>query len=53
MKLQKRLAARITKRSAKKIKLDSDKLDDVKEAITKVDIRGLIADGAIKLKKKN
>jgi large subunit ribosomal protein L19e len=44
---QKRIAADILKCSAKRIKLDGDRLSDIKEAITKADIRGLIKDKAI------
>ncbi len=47
LKLQKRLAAQLTKRSPKKISFDTDRMDEIKEAITKADIRGLINDGAI------
>jgi large subunit ribosomal protein L19e len=47
LKVQKRLAAQILKCSEKKIKFDSTRLDEVKEAITKADIRGLIGRGAI------
>jgi len=45
---QKKLAAQVLKCSKKRIKLDSDRSSDIKEAITKVDIRGLIKDGAVK-----
>lgn len=44
---QKRLAAQILKCSKKRIRFDPDRLSDIKEAITKVDIRGLIKDKAI------
>ena len=44
---QKRLAAQMLKCSGKRVKFDTDRLDDIKEAITKVDIRGLIKDKAI------
>lgn len=44
---QKRLAGQILKRSPKKIKLDSTRLEDIKESITKADIRALIVDNAI------
>jgi len=44
---QKRLAARILKCSKKRIKFDPDRLSDIKEAITKADIKGLIKDKAI------
>lgn len=48
---QKRLAASILKKSSKKIQLDVTRLDEVKEAITKADIKSLIKDKAIKAKK--
>ena len=53
MQIQKKLAAQILKCSPKKIRLDPDRLEDIKESITKADIRSLIIDGAIyKVKKK-
>ncbi len=48
-KIQKRLAAKISKRSSKKIKFNLLKLDKIKEAITRADIRALIKDDAILL----
>lgn len=45
--LQKRLAAQILKCSEKKIRIEPSRLEDIKEAITKHDIRGLIKEGAI------
>ena len=45
--VQKRLAGRILKASPKRITFDTERLDDIKESITKRDIRGLINDGAI------
>lgn len=51
LKLQKRLAAQILKCSEKRIWLDPTRLDEIKEAITKVDTKGLINDNAIKKKK--
>jgi len=48
LKNQKRIAAKVMKRSPKKIKFDSSRLDDVKEAITRSDIRTLIIGNAIK-----
>ena len=50
LKLQKRLAASILGCSEKRIVFDTDRLEDIKEAITKLDIRSLIADKAIKAK---
>jgi len=47
---QKRIAADILNCSKKRVVFDSSRLDDIKEAITKVDIRILISDGAIKRK---
>lgn len=53
MMVQKRLAAEVLKCSKKRIVFDSSRLSEIKEAITKQDIRKLIADGAIsKLQKK-
>lgn len=45
--VQKRLAARLLKCSVKKIKMDASRVEDIKEAITKKDIRGLIKTKAI------
>ncbi len=50
MKLQKKLAARILKSSPNRIKLKTDELPKIKEAITKADIKGLINRGLIKSK---
>ena len=46
--VQKKLAAKILKCSSKKIFLDMTRADDLKESITKKDIRALIKEGAIK-----
>tara|TARA_Y100000310_G_scaffold310852_1_gene356561 strand:+ start:12181 stop:12621 length:441 start_codon:yes stop_codon:yes gene_type:complete len=52
MNLQKRLASRILKVSPKKIKFNLDSEEDVKESITKLDVRGLISRKTIiKIKK--
>jgi large subunit ribosomal protein L19e len=51
LKIQKRLAARVLKSSKSNICLDTDRLDEIKEAITKADIKSLIKDKAIKAKK--
>ncbi|MCF7866543.1 50S ribosomal protein L19e [Candidatus Woesearchaeota archaeon] len=48
MKIQKRLAGQLLKSSTKRIKFDKDRLADIKEAITKTDIRQLIDEKAIK-----
>jgi large subunit ribosomal protein L19e len=50
LKLQKKLAADVLKCSKNRIALDITRLDDIKEAITKADIRSLISEGAIKKK---
>ncbi|MBW2991954.1 50S ribosomal protein L19e [Candidatus Woesearchaeota archaeon] len=47
LKLQKRLAGEVLKTSKKHIRIDPASAADVKEAITKADIRGLIGRGAI------
>ena len=47
LKLQKRLAAQVLKTSAKNIRINPESQADVKEAITKADIRSLINKGAI------
>jgi len=47
--IQRKLAAKITKRSVKKIKLDITRMDDIKEAITRADVKSLLNDGAIKV----
>ena len=44
---QKRLAAQVLKCSPKRIVFDFTKLDEIKEAITKADIRALVIEGAI------
>jgi len=47
LKVQKRIAADVLGCSPKKVYLDPSRAEDIKEAITKKDIRGLIKDGAI------
>lgn len=44
---QKRLAAQLLKCSKKRVRFDTERLEDIKEAITKADIRGLINDKVI------
>ena len=51
MKSKKRLAAEILKTSPRKIKFADDALGEVAKAITRADIRGLIAVGKISAKK--
>lgn len=48
LNLQKRIAAQIMKCSQKRVKFDNSKLSDIKEAITKADIKSLIFQGTIK-----
>jgi large subunit ribosomal protein L19e len=48
LKLQKRLASEILGVGIGKVYIDPDRMDDVKQAITRQDIRSLIRDGAIK-----
>ena len=50
LKLQKRLAGEMMKCSEKRVVFDTERLEDIKEAITKADIRRLILDKAIKEK---
>ncbi|MBW3019211.1 50S ribosomal protein L19e [Candidatus Woesearchaeota archaeon] len=47
MKLQKRLAASILKCSPSRVRFDSDKLEEIKESITKADTKGLVSRGII------
>ena len=46
--VHKRKAASLLKTSPKKIKFNTTMLSDIKEAITKTDLRGLIRDGVIR-----
>jgi len=50
--VQRRIAANVLKCSPKRIVFDSTKLKEIKEAITKADIRALIIDGYITKKRK-
>jgi len=45
--VHKRKSAHILKTSPKKVKFDTTALEEIKEAITKTDLRGLIRDGTI------
>ena len=47
LKIQKRLAASIFGCSEKHIRFDTERLDEIKESITKADIKSLISDHAI------
>ncbi|MBD3313911.1 50S ribosomal protein L19e [Candidatus Woesearchaeota archaeon] len=53
LKVQKRLAAEAMKCSQKRVSFDESRLDEIKEAITKADIRALISKGAIQLEHKS
>jgi large subunit ribosomal protein L19e len=48
LKNQRRIAAQVLKCSPYRVKFDPERLSDIKEAITKLDIRGLIKEDAIK-----
>ena len=47
LKVQKKLAASVLKCSKSRIRFDPERLEEIKEAITKVDIKSLIKDNAI------
>ncbi len=47
LKNQRRIAASLLKCSLHRVRFDPERLEEVKEGITKADIRGLIKDGAI------
>ncbi len=49
---QKKLIARAIGIGKERVKIDPEKLADIKEAITKADLRSLISSGAIKIKQK-
>ncbi|PIN86487.1 50S ribosomal protein L19e [Candidatus Woesearchaeota archaeon CG10_big_fil_rev_8_21_14_0_10_44_13] len=50
LNVQKRIAADVLKCSAKRVWFDEDHLDEIKEAITKADLRSLISKGMIRIK---
>jgi large subunit ribosomal protein L19e len=52
LKTQKRIAAKLLKVGQNRVWFDEDRLDEIKEAITKVDIRSLIRNKAIQAKPK-
>ena len=52
LKNKKRLAGILLKRGLKRVWFNPDKLSEIKEAITKDDIRNLIRDGSIRVKPK-
>lgn len=47
LKIQKRLAADVLGCSEKHVRFDNERLDEIKESITKTDIKSLIKDSAI------
>jgi len=49
LKVQKRLAAQVLNCSTKRVVFDNDRLDDIKQAITKRDLRLLKGEGAISM----
>ena len=51
LKSKKRIAAKILKCSPKRVKLDPSRDDEIKESVTKADLRSLIKDKAIKKEK--
>ena len=51
LNVQRRLAAQMLKCGKHRVKFDTDRLEDIKEAITKADIRQLINAGAISRKR--
>ncbi len=51
LQTQRRLAARILKCGENRVRFDPDSLDDIKEAITKSDIRSLISNGIVTKKR--
>jgi len=52
LKVQKRIAQSLFRVGRKRIKFDPEKLGDIKEAITKGDIKGLVNRGTIQIKQK-
>ena len=52
LKVQKRIAANILKCSPKRVAFNPERLEEIKEAITKSDIKGLAGKGLIKEKPK-
>jgi large subunit ribosomal protein L19e len=50
LSVQKRLAATLFKCSQSRVWFDEDRLSDIKEAITKQDLKALVQEGAIRLK---
>ena len=53
LKTQKKLAARIMKCSPKKVRFDVDSLSDIKESITKIDLKGMVGRNVISKRPSN
>lgn len=51
LNVQRRLASQILKCGENRVRFDPEKLEDIKEAITKTDIRSLIGNGVISKKR--
>ena len=51
LNVQRRLAAQILKCGKNRIRFDPNRLGDIKEAITKTDVRALIGEGAVSKKR--
>lgn len=51
LNVQRRLAAQILKCGTNRVRFDPERLEDIKEAITKSDIRSLISNGVISKKR--
>src|SRR3989344_1805963 len=49
--VQRRLASEVLKCSPKRVWFDETRLSDIKEAITKQDIRGLVTKGLVQMKR--
>ncbi len=52
LKLQKKLASSVLKGSKKRIRFEPEVLDEIKEGLTKDDVRGMIKRGLIRIKQK-
>ena len=52
LKSKKDIATKILKAGRKRVWFNPEKLSDIKEAITKEDLKGLMKEGSIRIKKK-
>src|SRR3990167_2365122 len=52
LKIQRRIAGSVLKCSPNRVVFDSERLSEIEEAITKVDVRGLVREGIIREKPK-